>query len=774
MKKYMSGIVCLCLILSIFFAAAPARAATYKDVPSSHWAYQYIEYLSTKDVLAGDGNGKFRPNDSVSRAEFIKMMAAAFGLKDTKQISYKNVPDWAVKYISAAAAQGFLFDYKENTNFSEKLSRQEAVSLLMRYLGFSYEGKIKESDIKDISSVNKVYKDYILAAVEHKIVAGYEDGSFKPTRILSRAEALTLLYQATGSIYNLSADKNDPNGSSSNATINASVTLSGLKLSGNVYITEGSKFLTLTDCTIDGTLYVRAGTYLNITMCKIEKIVVLKGDATIALNSASEIERIEPEGKTAVTMGSGCKVTTILCRKGAEGSTVSGSGDLKNYGAYCPDTACSIEPEFYFVDEGCTALIGGIMFGPGNGPFVGLGIYDIKTAVNGTYAVIEGKAGLDGTVYAAAWMDNLQPLKAEEIIGQAEGVKAAKGGPVSIRLELDCDPQYYVFGFVFVPDDSSIAKKGPIYGKADSSGAIGFMTKAPEPKEVKAPKAEIYFESGIIELDFDQILYIKNNSGELVQPDIPSVLSSVTKETIGGVPALIGYNNYTAEIYSTGGHTKIVIYLDNGIEANTRYGILLAQGLVSAYGMTPESLEFTTAYSKTASVVEPMISPDKKLLDKDQEVEISVPSAVSSIYYVYTINGQNPQSETIAQGDVMISFSNLPANTLINIEASAVSANGEKVGQIISSEFIVNASVTVNINGVNYTGSSGKIKLSGPGPLPVYTALPSGLSSAGYELHLYIDDTETALSTIITKPCILRAVLTHKGEEIAQTKVTVE
>ena len=72
MKNYMPRVVGICLLLGIVFSLSPARAATYTDVGKNHWAYTYIQYLSEKDVLAGDGNGRFRPDATVTRAELSR------------------------------------------------------------------------------------------------------------------------------------------------------------------------------------------------------------------------------------------------------------------------------------------------------------------------------------------------------------------------------------------------------------------------------------------------------------------------------------------------------------------------------------------------------------------------------------------------------------------------------------------------------------------------------------------------------------------------------
>ena len=78
---------------------------TYDDVSSDHPNYEAIKQLSIDGVLNGDGNGKFRPNASINRGEFVKMMCCAFNLSTSQSASsFRDVAQdyWATPYIMAA------------------------------------------------------------------------------------------------------------------------------------------------------------------------------------------------------------------------------------------------------------------------------------------------------------------------------------------------------------------------------------------------------------------------------------------------------------------------------------------------------------------------------------------------------------------------------------------------------------------------------------------------------------------------------------------------
>jgi hypothetical protein len=64
-------------------AAAPVIAQThtqtqFSDVPSGHWAREFITTLADRGIIAGFPDGTFRPNEPVTRAQYAAMVRSAF------------------------------------------------------------------------------------------------------------------------------------------------------------------------------------------------------------------------------------------------------------------------------------------------------------------------------------------------------------------------------------------------------------------------------------------------------------------------------------------------------------------------------------------------------------------------------------------------------------------------------------------------------------------------------------------------------------------------
>ena len=117
MKKIVSILLSVSMFLGISVYAVeygqelqnmPERTyeQTFSDVPQTHWAFEYIIELVNDNVLSGYPDGKFRPNNNVTRAEFAKIMISASGMQVTPSntTSFEDVSttDWYCPYIESA------------------------------------------------------------------------------------------------------------------------------------------------------------------------------------------------------------------------------------------------------------------------------------------------------------------------------------------------------------------------------------------------------------------------------------------------------------------------------------------------------------------------------------------------------------------------------------------------------------------------------------------------------------------------------------------------
>jgi hypothetical protein len=173
----------------------------FTDVTANHWCAEPIEKLYKKSIISGDGNGTFRPDDSVSRAEFAKMLVNALFVEyqANAAAAFNDVAGsaWYASYVNAAAELGIV-NGDENGNFNPNatITRQDMAVMIKRAAekaGVSLGGATKT--FVDDASISAYAKDAVSALGGAGILNGMEDGSFAPKGALSRAQAVKALYE---------------------------------------------------------------------------------------------------------------------------------------------------------------------------------------------------------------------------------------------------------------------------------------------------------------------------------------------------------------------------------------------------------------------------------------------------------------------------------------------------------------------------------------------------------------------------------------------------
>ena len=180
---------------------AQTVGSIFTDVASTHWAKDAIESLYKAGVISGTGNGRMEPDRSVTRAEFVKMAAIAFGLEDAEaKSSFIDVgPEhWSYRYISALADKGIVNGVGESRfNTTGAITRQDMAIIISRiadFKGIKLEKKREAADFSDAAEIAAYASDAIEYLYECGIVNGFEDGSFRPTATTTRAQAAALIY----------------------------------------------------------------------------------------------------------------------------------------------------------------------------------------------------------------------------------------------------------------------------------------------------------------------------------------------------------------------------------------------------------------------------------------------------------------------------------------------------------------------------------------------------------------------------------------------------
>ena len=171
---------------------------TFSDVASVEWAKESIEALADKGILNGKGDGKFAPNDNVTREEFVKIIVVAFDLNDAEAESdFADVSkdSWSYSYVASAAKLGIVSGDGASFNPKAGISRQDMAVIIHRvfeHLGAEIKGEAVAFD--DNAEISEYAKAAVEALTAAGIINGMGDGTFAPAGTVTRAQAAKVVY----------------------------------------------------------------------------------------------------------------------------------------------------------------------------------------------------------------------------------------------------------------------------------------------------------------------------------------------------------------------------------------------------------------------------------------------------------------------------------------------------------------------------------------------------------------------------------------------------
>lgn len=173
-----------------------------------HWAREPISQLYFQGILKGsedsNGNMVYRPDDSMTRQEFVVAMVRWLG-EDPADYADVELPfadadriaDWALDSVKAAYELGFFTGSQSGSklyaNPTDSITREAAMTLLARTQELSSTSDVLE-EFSDEKAVSDWARDALTAMVERKIINGI-DGKLQPQGSVTRAQVAKMLYE---------------------------------------------------------------------------------------------------------------------------------------------------------------------------------------------------------------------------------------------------------------------------------------------------------------------------------------------------------------------------------------------------------------------------------------------------------------------------------------------------------------------------------------------------------------------------------------------------
>lgn len=200
-----------CCVLSFlcFFVSSPAEASATSEATTSFtdisgWYEPYITDLTGQGILEGRTETEFFPNATITRTEFITILARLSGddlnAYRMKAPSFKDIATtyWGLSYIEWGYENKVIVgDNNGNFNPSAQVTRQDIAVMLCRYAqrveGVSIRDLGGHINFTDAGAIALYAQDSVDTLVRGGLINGYEDSSFRPKNPTSRGEAAKLI-----------------------------------------------------------------------------------------------------------------------------------------------------------------------------------------------------------------------------------------------------------------------------------------------------------------------------------------------------------------------------------------------------------------------------------------------------------------------------------------------------------------------------------------------------------------------------------------------------
>lgn len=170
----------------------------FKDM-KNHWARADVEYMAELGIVNGDENDIFRPDDSVSRAEFATMITLAMG---QEAMPYENSffdiisEDCYSGYVQTVKSNDYMSGYDGLFKPNDAITREELARVIVSAYNSKANTKLQTGKtlyFNDIDDISYWAYDYIVEAADMGFIYGITDELFAPKLPATRAQAAVML-----------------------------------------------------------------------------------------------------------------------------------------------------------------------------------------------------------------------------------------------------------------------------------------------------------------------------------------------------------------------------------------------------------------------------------------------------------------------------------------------------------------------------------------------------------------------------------------------------
>ncbi len=200
-QRFKNGSSRLYYMTDVVIAAEP-----FTDIYASGY-YKYIVGAADAGIIAGYPDGSYRPNNVVTRAQFITMLYRAAGSPEVKSaaLEFADAGTIAAPYVTAVAwgvENKVISGYGDNSfRPNQNISRAQMATFMYRYMknvvGYDF-GEAEPCGFDDYAEIAAPYVDAVNAIVSAGVMNGMNAATFAPNNTANRGMAATVMLRVYG------------------------------------------------------------------------------------------------------------------------------------------------------------------------------------------------------------------------------------------------------------------------------------------------------------------------------------------------------------------------------------------------------------------------------------------------------------------------------------------------------------------------------------------------------------------------------------------------
>lgn len=294
----------------------PTAAFAATDT-QGHWAGSVLAKWESQALISGYEDGTIRPNNEISRAEFVALVNRVAGYQaagSTVKFSDVKTGDWYAGQVAIAVNEGYIGGFEDNTfRPNDSVTRAQAAAIIARIKNLPSDAA-RANQFADAAATPDWAKGVVGAVANAGYMIGDEANNFNAEKALTRAEAVASLDRVFG-VKELTAQSIMLSATEGAIAKGASRTITVTASAENAVITAVSGDTDVATVTVkDGKVTIKG---------------VEKGTATITVTAKADgYQTATATYQVTVTVAAGGGGGSSSSSSG--GSSTSNSGELKS------------------------------------------------------------------------------------------------------------------------------------------------------------------------------------------------------------------------------------------------------------------------------------------------------------------------------------------------------------------------------------------------------------------------------------------------------------